>query len=100
MSYVVPKEIPKNCFACPCGYETEGAYRDECQVLAREYEENAVLARPNWCPLIEIKTPHGDLVDRSELLAEYGRQHKGPAGGARRIIEQAEKVIEAERSEE
>lgn len=96
MSYIVPKEIPKNCFGCPCGYETEGAFRNECSVLAREYEKDAVLARPNWCPLIEVPTQHGDLVDRSELLAEYDRQHKGPAGGARRIMEQAKAVIEAE----
>jgi hypothetical protein len=96
MSYIVPKEIPKNCFACPCGYETEGAFSNECQVLAREYEKDAVIARPNWCPLIEIPTPHGDLVDRTELLAEYDRQHKGPAGGARRIMEQATAIIKAE----
>ena len=54
---------------------------------------------PN-CPLVEIPTPHGDLVDRDKLLAEYDRQHKGPAGGARRIMEQADAVIEAEGSEE
>ncbi len=52
--------------------------------------------RPDWCPLIEVETPHGDLVDRTELLAEYDRQHKGSAGGARRIIETAKAVIEAE----
>jgi hypothetical protein len=32
---------------------------------------------------------HGDLVSRSYLLSEYDRQHKGPAGGARKIIEEA-----------
>ena len=46
------------------------------------------------CPLVEIPTSHSDLVDRNKLLAEYDRQHKGPAGGARRIMEQAEAVIE------
>ena len=62
--------------------------------LRREHGIN--ISRPDWCPLVEVKTPHGDLVDRSELLAEYDRQHKGPAGGARRIMEQAKAVIEAE----
>ena len=47
------------------------------------------------CPLIELP-PHGDLVDRNELLAEYDRQHEGEAGNARKIMEQGETVIEAE----
>ena len=52
--------------------------------------------RDSMCPLVEVKEPHGELVDRTELLAEYDRQHKGPAGGARKIIETAWTVIEAE----
>lgn len=31
----------------------------------------------------------GDLVSRQYLLQEYDRQHKGPPGGARKIIEEA-----------
>lgn len=31
----------------------------------------------------------GDLVSRSWLLAEYDRQHDGPAGKARKLIEDA-----------
>ena len=74
MSYIVPKEIPKNCFACPCGYETEGAFRDECSVLAREYEKDADLARPNWCPLIEVP-PHGRLVDADAHILKIRKQY-------------------------
>ena len=33
-----------------------------------------------------------DLVSRSYLLAEYDRQHQGPPGGARKIIEEAPPV--------
>ena len=43
-----------------------------------------------------IELPPHDLVDREALLAEYDRQHVGPPGGARRIMEQAKAVIEAE----
>ena len=43
-----------------------------------------------------IELPPHDLVDREELLAEYDRQHVGPPGGARKIMEQAAAVIEAE----
>lgn len=34
-----------------------------------------------------------DLVSRSYLLAEYDRQHEGPPGGARKIIEEAPAVL-------
>ena len=53
------------------------------------------MPRPDWCPLVEIP-PHGDLVDRDALIAEYDRQHKGLAGGARKIMVDAKAVIEAE----
>ena len=45
-------EMPKNCGECPCYYETEGCWRDECQVLHKEYKASE--CRPSWCPLIEI----------------------------------------------
>lgn len=56
--------------------------------------------RPKACPLIEIPTPHSDLVDRDAMIAEYDRQHKGPAGGARKIMVDAKAVIEAEGSKD
>ena len=33
-----------------------------------------------------------DLISRAYVLAEYDRQHKGPPGGARRIVEDAPAV--------
>ncbi len=86
-------EKPNRCFECiflttvPNFFCLAGK-RDLCA------EHGINISRPDWCPLVEIPTPHGDLVDRNELLAEYDRQHKGPAGGARKIIEQATAVIE------
>ena len=79
--YLRNMEMPKNCGTC---FLRVGGCKQ------RMYMEQ----RPKYCPLVEIPTPHGDLVDRNKLLAEYDRQHKGPAGGARRIMEQAETVIE------
>lgn len=73
MSYIIPRSIPKNCIECPCGYETEGAFRNECSVLAREYEKDAAIVRPNWCPLIEIKAPHGQQIDADELEKDFKR---------------------------
>lgn len=62
----------------------------------RDYRRIMDTAKPDDCPLIEVPTPHGELVDRSELIAEYDRQHVGPPGGARKIMEQATAVIKAE----
>ena len=31
-----------------------------------------------------------DLISRAYVLAEYDRQHKGPPGGARKIMEEAD----------
>ena len=33
-----------------------------------------------------------DLISRTYVLAEYDRQHKGPSGGARKIMEEAPAV--------
>lgn len=75
MSVIVKgMEMPKNCGECFVGNRT---------ICADD------------CPLIELH-PHSDLVDRNELLAEYDRQHEGEAGKARKIMEQAKAVIEAE----
>ena len=88
-------EMPKNCKDCPFSDHEAwclipGSWKERYYCPEDERSEH--------CPLIELP-PHSDLVDRNKLLAEYDRQHKGPAGGARRIMEQAEAVIEAEGSE-
>ena len=98
MSYIVPMKKPI-CINCP--------FRslDNCTLIFLMSDKdgevtvyvNTMTVSPD-CPLVEIPTQHSDLVDRNKLLAEYDRQHKGPAGGARRIMEQADAVIEAEGS--
>jgi hypothetical protein len=35
---------------------------------------------------------NNDLISRAYVLAEYDRQHKGPPGGARKIMEEAPAV--------
>ena len=103
MSYIVPGDIPKNCFACPCGYETEGAFIDECLVLKREYEKDADSVRPNWCPLVEIKTPHGRLIDADELKTAFPTCDNSKdikVASVRATINHMQTIIEAERSEE
>lgn len=57
-----------------------------------EYQD---LPRPDWCPLMEIKTPHGDLIDRDELfIPALSSSHDNEMVGD--IISDAPTVIEAE----
>ena len=94
MSYIVPRDKPKRCTRPKCRFMDRDTL--DCRLQGKSWE--SFEEQYEHCPLIEVP-PHGDLVDRTELLAEYDRQHKGPAGGARRIMEQATAVIEAEGSE-
>lgn len=89
-------EMPKNCASCRLWDTCEYMQDFDDWISIYEAVEDGDLVMDKNCPLVEVKTPHGDLVDRKELLAEYDRQHKGPAGGARRIMEQATAIIKAE----
>ena len=91
MSYIVPRDNPKRCTRPKCRFMDRDTL--DCRLQDKSWE--SFEEQYEHCPLIEIP-PHGDLVDRTELLAEYDRQHKGPAGGARRIMEQATVIIKAE----
>ena len=69
MSYIVHEKMPMRCFECKeissstiDGYSCGIAHRS----LASEHGIN--IKRPDWCPLIEIPAPHGDLVDLSDVV--------------------------------
>jgi hypothetical protein len=54
------------------------------------------MPRPDWCPLVEIPEPHGDLIDRDALrIAELDTLIM-----IRYKLAYAPTVIEAEGSEE
>ena len=61
MSNVLIKgmEMPENCYDCK--FECENL----CCVIGRRTES---LDRPDWCPLVEVPTPHGRLVDADEIV--------------------------------
>ena len=70
-------KMPNRCFECiflttyPNFFCLAGK-RDLCA------EHSINISRPDWCPLIEVKSPHGDLIDRDETIkAIGGRPHVG-----------------------
>ena len=58
-------------------------YNEMGIIIDTKVEELGTSARPEPCE---------DTVSRAWLLAEYDRQHQGPPGGARKIIETAPPV--------
>ena len=101
MSVIVKgMEMPESCDKCRF---CVNGFTDEAPVYecgAQSYDNVSVLVesggkpfdfRPDWCPLIEIPTPHGRLIDADKLLVEHG---------LKLTEEFAPTVIEAEGREE
>jgi len=101
MSYIVPREKPK-CYNCP--FRT----LDYCGLLI---EHDCVTVNVNemtvseYCPLVEISTPHGRLGDLDKLMTEFmdsdlDHLQRDDWREVIQIVEDAQTVIEAEGREE
>lgn len=76
--YIKGMGMPENCIKCPM------QFGGMCYVMPAEVDESRVAptveealkqGKPDWCPLVEIKEPHGDLIDRDALnIGEYERE--------------------------
>ena len=97
MSYIVPREKPNRCTNCiymdRITYDCKLMYGDDYPDFETQY---------NNCPLIEIPTPHGRLIE-ADILKEVLERNFGHTGGASvlaQLIDARPTVIEAEGSEE
>ena len=87
--YIKNMKMPKNCWMCPMRtmHSIFASSHSYCEVLERRFEtdeEDAIREnRLDGCPLVEIPTPHGDLIDRDALDARV-RQ----AGGMGNVEEE------------
>ena len=87
-------EIPEHCGYC------RFAYDGICHALqVMRYDKETKDGKLIDCPLTEIPTPHGRLIDRDALIAAYDAQHDGEPGRARKLMEEAPTIIEAEGEE-
>lgn len=60
-------DMPCACLACDfCNTAVDRPY---CQRLMREVPKTT---RPDWCPLGEVTTPHGRLIDADKLEVHNG----------------------------
>ena len=87
-------EMPQKCGKCKL-YHVE--HPMHCMAVEGHRTVGAPygMSRPDWCPLIEIPTPHGRLIDADRVTAE---SIKG-TGKRSLAIDTAPTVIEAEGSE-
>ena len=94
--------MPKNCLLCPCCVgEGIGAGRQHyCQAIDDEPCVSETY-RPKNCPLIEIPTPHGRLIDADKLMQwiEHAFGDKDIVKLVANIIKRQPTIIEAEVSE-
>lgn len=75
MGFYVDLEMPKDCPMCPfANYDMFNTFSG-CDITSgkrwavkndKDYAESST--RPDWCPLIEVPEPHGDLIGRDALL--------------------------------
>ena len=111
-------DMPKCCTECSCCRHDNwnGETAHQCNVSFITFgaeDENWIYdQRPNWCPLVEISTPHGRLIDADELIRELASEHVGGLEAIKkytnadtwtsglhtawRLIDDASTVIEAE----
>lgn len=66
-------KMPENCIKCPM------QFGGMCYVMPAEVDVSRVAptveeawkqGKPDWCPLVEIPEPYGDLIDRDALVKD------------------------------
>ena len=73
MSVIVKgMEMPNACWSCEgcdsCDSETKTEHWCALEQNARDLDNVDIFNdKPDWCPLVEIPTPHGRLIDEREL---------------------------------
>ena len=66
-------EMPTRCAVCVL---CDLRYGTKCKITKMSYYDSEGYPRggyndrPEWCPLVEVKEPHGDLIDRDALVKD------------------------------
>lgn len=100
MSLIIKGSImPLMCGDCPCYDGSDYA----CNATGRGVIEYRYDGRPDNCPIVEIPTPHGKLIDDYKLLRAlikaFPNQSMNFYDTLERVIDEAPTIIEAEVSE-
>lgn len=90
--------IPKDCWGCKFR-RWENGYGDLCIITGAFIKD--VFIKEKDCPLVEVPTPHGDLVDRDKLMvdlmdSDLDHLQRDDWKEVIQIVEDAQTIIEAE----
>ena len=92
-------EMPESCFQCWFLHVINPGFF-YCFASGEEFEENFAIPKGRYkdCPIVEVKAPHGDLIDRDALMRGEGRYiiTFGKEGIDVEKIKRAPTVIEVE----
>ena len=94
-------EMPQRCGQCKLYHAEHPMY---CMAVEGYRTVGAPygMPRPDWCPLVEVKKPHGRLIDAYELKTAFPRCDNSmdiKIASVRATINHAPTIIEAEGSE-
>ena len=94
--YIPGLEMPESCSECRFGILSED--RRWCSVSLKYWNHVAADYISDDCPLVEVKTPHGDLIDRSELEpdSDWSERYDGFMAVSESQIRNEPAIIEAE----
>lgn len=105
-------EMPKGCNVCRfMKFQGSGSVFCRCNGKRIEYSYSAMKKRPDFCPLVEVPTPHGRLIDADALVNNCEKYIKtlNPDRDGKEIakirwlvgiLNEQQTIIEAERSAE
>ena len=64
-------KMPKKCDECPLGYEEDIKWY-ACSALGLSFRNPNGRIYPDECPLVEVKVPHGRLIDVDSFKTDWG----------------------------
>ena len=72
---VTGMEMPRTCFDCAWSYYV-GNGRAMCKIVSKTVKTDIMIKRrADFCPLAEIPTPHGRLVDADAHILKIRKQY-------------------------
>lgn len=87
--YIKGMKMPHDCEVCPClQYFPVGTFA--CGVT---HTMIGIGDKLKNCPLVEVPTPHGDLIDRKKLLENAGGVYTARPDEAQKIQHEINKVL-------
>lgn len=90
--FIKGMKMPKNCDKCPCCCDLGCAVK-HISMTTKQMIEN----RPDWCPLAELPSEHGRLIDADEIY--FSMTNSTDQDIAEEAIRETPTVIESEGEE-